>query len=131
MGDGEQANRRRERKKVQSQQGRRTAEVVDAFACAVAEVNRKGGLKPALLFSLRATPKPQVSTPLTWPELEKPRKRGDPDAFRFFPDDVRARVKKHGDIVRAGADAEAETAGVNPRLNGRGYGPPQTRSRRV
>src|SRR5690606_6344025 len=50
------------------------------------------------VYSLRATPKPQVSTPLTWPELEKLRQRGDPDAFRFSPDAVRARVKKQGDL---------------------------------
>jgi bifunctional non-homologous end joining protein LigD len=50
------------------------------------------------VYSLRATPKPQVSTPLTWPELQKLWKRGDADAFRFSPDDVRARVKKHGDL---------------------------------
>jgi bifunctional non-homologous end joining protein LigD len=50
------------------------------------------------VYSLRATPKPQVSTPLTWPELEKLWRRGDPDAFRFSPDEVRARVKKHGDL---------------------------------
>jgi bifunctional non-homologous end joining protein LigD len=50
------------------------------------------------VYSLRATPKPQVSTPLTWPELQKLWKAGNPDAFRFSPDGVRARVKKHGDL---------------------------------
>ena len=50
------------------------------------------------VYSLRATPKPQVSTPLTWAELEKRWRGGDPDAFRFSPDDVRARVRKHGDL---------------------------------
>lgn len=50
------------------------------------------------VYSLRATPRPQVSTPLTWPELEKLWQRGDPAAFRFSPDAVRARVKKHGDL---------------------------------
>lgn len=50
------------------------------------------------VYSLRATPRPQVSTPLKWSELEKLWKKGDPDAFRFTPDDVRARVKKHGDL---------------------------------
>jgi bifunctional non-homologous end joining protein LigD len=50
------------------------------------------------VYSLRATKQPQVSTPLTWSELQKLWKRGDPDAFRFSPDDVRARVKKHGDL---------------------------------
>jgi bifunctional non-homologous end joining protein LigD len=50
------------------------------------------------VYSLRATPKPQVSTPLGWDELEKLWKRGDPDAFRFSPDEVRARVRKQGDL---------------------------------
>jgi bifunctional non-homologous end joining protein LigD len=49
-------------------------------------------------YSLRATPKPQVSTPLTWPELQKLWKAGDVDAYRFSPDQVRARVAKHGDV---------------------------------
>jgi bifunctional non-homologous end joining protein LigD len=50
------------------------------------------------VYSLRATEKPQVSTPLKWPELQKLWKKADPDAFRFSPDAVRARVKKHGDL---------------------------------
>ena len=50
------------------------------------------------VYSLRATPRPQVSTPLTWAELERWWKRGDADAFRFSPDDVRKRVKKFGDV---------------------------------
>jgi bifunctional non-homologous end joining protein LigD len=49
-------------------------------------------------YSLRATPRPQVSTPLSWPELEKLWKKGDLEAFRFSPDDIRKRVKKHGDL---------------------------------
>lgn len=49
-------------------------------------------------YSLRATPRPQVSTPLTWPELTRLWKRGDPDGFRFSPADVRSRVAKHGDL---------------------------------
>jgi bifunctional non-homologous end joining protein LigD len=50
------------------------------------------------VYSLRATKQPQVSTPLTWPELQKLWKRGDADAFRFSPDEVRQRVKKRGDL---------------------------------
>ena len=50
------------------------------------------------VYSLRATPRPQVSTPLTWRELERLWKRGDPDAFRFSPDDIRRRVAQHGDL---------------------------------
>jgi bifunctional non-homologous end joining protein LigD len=50
------------------------------------------------VYSLRATDKPQVSTPLKWNELEKLWKKGDPDAYRFSPADVIARYKKHGDL---------------------------------
>lgn len=50
------------------------------------------------VYSLRATPHPQVSTPLTWTELERRFKRGEADAFRFSPQDVLARVKKSGDL---------------------------------
>jgi bifunctional non-homologous end joining protein LigD len=50
------------------------------------------------VYSLRATPRPQVSTPLTWPEVRKLWKRGDPDAFRFSPDAVLKRVAKQGDL---------------------------------
>lgn len=50
------------------------------------------------VYSLRATPQPRVSTPLTWTELENRSRRGDPDAFRFSPDQIRARVKRHGDL---------------------------------
>lgn len=50
------------------------------------------------VYSLRATERPQVSTPLSWSELEKLWRRGDADAFRFSPAAVLARVKKHGDL---------------------------------
>lgn len=50
------------------------------------------------VYSLRATPRPQVSTPLTWEEVETLTRAGDPDAFRFSPDEVRERVKKRGDL---------------------------------
>jgi bifunctional non-homologous end joining protein LigD len=50
------------------------------------------------VYSLRATPQPQVSTPLTWDEVKRLVQRGDPAAFRFSPDDVIARIKKHGDL---------------------------------
>lgn len=50
------------------------------------------------VYSLRGTPRPQVSTPLSWSELHRLWKQGDADAFRFSPADVLARVKKHGDL---------------------------------
>jgi bifunctional non-homologous end joining protein LigD len=49
-------------------------------------------------YSLRATERPQVSTPITWPELKRLATRGEVEAYRFSPDDVRARIKKHGDL---------------------------------
>jgi len=49
-------------------------------------------------YSLRATERPQVSAPLSWAEVTKLWKRGDADAFRFSPQDVIARVKKHSDL---------------------------------
>jgi bifunctional non-homologous end joining protein LigD len=50
------------------------------------------------VYSLRATPTPFVSTPLKWTEVEAAVKKGKAAALRFSPDDVRARVKKHGDL---------------------------------
>jgi bifunctional non-homologous end joining protein LigD len=43
-------------------------------------------------YSLRAAPKPTVSTPVTWQEIE-----GDA-ALRFGPDEVRHRVEETGDL---------------------------------
>jgi bifunctional non-homologous end joining protein LigD len=43
-------------------------------------------------YSLRATPWPLVSTPLTWDEVER---GGD---LRFGPEDVLRRVDEHGDL---------------------------------
>jgi bifunctional non-homologous end joining protein LigD len=50
------------------------------------------------VYSLRATPRPQVSTPLNWTELERLWRRGDADAFRFSPAQVLRRVEQHGDL---------------------------------
>lgn len=50
------------------------------------------------VYSLRATPRPQVSTPLAWPELNRLWRRGEPDGFQFSPDEVLSRVRKHGDL---------------------------------
>jgi bifunctional non-homologous end joining protein LigD len=49
-------------------------------------------------YSLRATPKPGVSTPLDWMEVSAALKKGNPAALRFSPADVIARVKKKGDL---------------------------------
>ncbi|MCP2336484.1 non-homologous end-joining DNA ligase [Actinomadura rupiterrae] len=47
-------------------------------------------------YSLRATSEPAVSTPITWDELEAAKTKDDLD---FGPDDVLARVERHGDLL--------------------------------
>ncbi|HYF49341.1 MAG TPA: non-homologous end-joining DNA ligase [Planctomycetota bacterium] len=52
-------------------------------------------------YSLRAkTQRPTVSTPLTWEEVERAYKHGEPKAFYFEHDDVLKRVEKLGDLFR-------------------------------
>ena len=50
------------------------------------------------VYSLRATPQPGVSTPLEWKEVTAALKNKKPDALRFSPEQVVARVKKKGDL---------------------------------
>jgi bifunctional non-homologous end joining protein LigD len=50
------------------------------------------------VYSLRATPQPGVSTPLQWKEVEAVVKNKKTETLRFTPDQVRARIKKHGDL---------------------------------
>ncbi|WP_354638474.1 non-homologous end-joining DNA ligase [Kitasatospora camelliae] len=47
-------------------------------------------------YTLRATPVPGVSTPLTWREVEH---CTDPEEFGFTPDAVLARVESDGDLL--------------------------------
>jgi bifunctional non-homologous end joining protein LigD len=49
-------------------------------------------------YSLRARPRPWVSTPITWDEVEDAAGAGDVQALVFDLDDVRARVGRHGDL---------------------------------
>jgi len=50
------------------------------------------------VYSLRATPQPAVSTPLEWKEVEAAVRKKDGERLRFGPEEVLARVKKHGDL---------------------------------
>jgi bifunctional non-homologous end joining protein LigD len=50
------------------------------------------------VYSLRAKERPTVSTPVTWQELEKARKSGDPEKLAFDSDTVLRRVQKLGDL---------------------------------
>ena len=49
-------------------------------------------------YSLRATPEPNVSTPISWDEVEAVVDDGDADALKFDPADVLARVAELGDL---------------------------------
>jgi bifunctional non-homologous end joining protein LigD len=50
------------------------------------------------VYSLRAKADPTVSTPVTWDEVRKAQKKGDPDTLRFLWSDTLKRVEKLGDL---------------------------------
>jgi len=50
------------------------------------------------VYSMRAGPEPSVSTPVTWEEVARCAKRGDPNLLRFDPEHVLARVRRRGDL---------------------------------
>jgi bifunctional non-homologous end joining protein LigD len=50
------------------------------------------------VYSLRARPRPTVSTPVTWAEVEGVVASGDPDDLVFEADDVLGRVAADGDL---------------------------------
>ncbi len=49
-------------------------------------------------YSLRARPRPTVSTPLRWAEVERAARAGRPGALAFEAKDVLARVRRSGDL---------------------------------
>jgi bifunctional non-homologous end joining protein LigD len=50
-------------------------------------------------YSLRARPEPTVSTPVSWTEVDKCAKSGNPETLRFETKDVLKRVEKYGDLM--------------------------------
>ena len=50
------------------------------------------------VYSLRARPRPTVSTPVTWDEVERVVASGDPEDLVFEADAVLQRVEAHGDL---------------------------------
>ena len=50
------------------------------------------------VYSLRARPRPTVSTPLEWDEVRAALAAGDPAALVFEADQVLARVAERGDL---------------------------------
>ena len=49
-------------------------------------------------YSLRAKERPTVSTPVTWEEIKKALKAGDPQCLSFESEDTLKRVSKSGDL---------------------------------
>jgi bifunctional non-homologous end joining protein LigD len=50
-------------------------------------------------YSMRARPEPTVSTPVSWSEVDKCAKSGNPETLRFETKDVLKRVEKYGDLM--------------------------------
>jgi bifunctional non-homologous end joining protein LigD len=50
------------------------------------------------VYSLRAKERPTASTPVTWEEVEKCVKKGDPELLAFESSEVLKRIDKHGDL---------------------------------
>ncbi|MGH2749069.1 MAG: non-homologous end-joining DNA ligase [Actinomycetota bacterium] len=50
------------------------------------------------VYSLRGRPRPTVSTPVTWDEVDRALAKGDPDALVFEAHEVLRRVDKKGDL---------------------------------
>ncbi len=52
-------------------------------------------------YSLRIRPRPTVSTPVSWDEIEETLDSRDPDRLTFETGDVLERVQRHGDLYEA------------------------------
>ena len=58
------------------------------------------------VYSLRAMPRPTVSTPITWDEVEAVRRSRDPEDLVFTTDTVLSRVAAHGDLFAPVAELQ-------------------------
>jgi bifunctional non-homologous end joining protein LigD len=58
------------------------------------------------VYSLRARPRPTVSTPVTWEEVEKVVAAGDPALLAFEADEVLKRFERDGDLFAPVAELE-------------------------
>ena len=50
------------------------------------------------VYSLRARPRPTISTPVTWDEVEETAANGDPDRLVFESAQVLERIEEQGDL---------------------------------
>jgi bifunctional non-homologous end joining protein LigD len=60
------------------------------------------------VYSLRNRPRPWVSTPLRWEEVEALAGGGDPESVRFEAAEVLERVDEHGDLFAPVLELEQE-----------------------
>jgi bifunctional non-homologous end joining protein LigD len=67
------------------------------------------------VYSLRCRPRPWVSTPLRWEEVEELADAGDPESVRFEAADVLARVDEHGDLFAPVLELEQKLPDTAPR----------------
>ncbi len=58
------------------------------------------------VYSVRATPQPMVSTPVTLDEVGRCARTGDPDLLRFDTEQVLARVARDGDLFASLGQAD-------------------------
>jgi bifunctional non-homologous end joining protein LigD len=65
-------------------------------------------------YSLRATPVPGVSTPISWDELAAIVDEGDGGPLSFTPGDVVARVDEYGDLYADSLAADQELPDLTP-----------------
>ncbi|HVF76617.1 MAG TPA: non-homologous end-joining DNA ligase [Acidimicrobiales bacterium] len=66
------------------------------------------------VYSLRAKPRPTVSTPVTWEEVEACAEAADASMLVFTADDVIERVGRMGDLFAPAVELEQELPALSP-----------------
>ena len=69
-------------------------------------------------YSLRARPRPTVSTPVTWDEVIEAMDEGDAGRLVYEADDVLARVERHGDLMAPVLEGGQELPELSPGKTG-------------
>jgi bifunctional non-homologous end joining protein LigD len=67
----------------------------------------------ACAYSLRARPRPTVSTPVEWDEVERAVRKGDASSLTFEAADAVGRVQRHGDLFAPVLKLRQKLPGLN------------------